>query len=191
MVELLATIAIMALLMIVAVPNIISILDKNKKTTYIDDARKLVALAKYKLNSDTNITRPTWRAYPVLCTTNCTYSYRCVGFYYSTVVKEGEIEKGPEGGTYDLREDSNLKNGSYVIIKYTEDDKFTYGVQLIEKYTVNSILSYSGVSYVSNSSLLNKADAIKKYISNGQSSFLKTSEITSSDLSECSTVTWY
>ena len=190
LVELLATIAIMAILMIVAVPNIINILDKNKKTTYVEDARKLVALAKYRLNSDINIKRPTFHANPYGCTTDCTYDYRCVGFHYDTLVKEGEIEKGPEGGTYNLSDDSNLTNGSFVIIKYTEYNKFYYGVQLVEKYTVNGVVSYSGIKYISDSSLLNKTDAIKKYVVTGKDSFLKPGDVSSSDLSDCYNVTW-
>ena len=48
LVELLAVIAIMALIAGITVPNIISMVDKGKKEDYIKEARSVVAKAKYK-----------------------------------------------------------------------------------------------------------------------------------------------
>ena len=42
LIELLVTITIMGLLMAIAVPNVTSMVDKNKRTTYIEDAKKMI-----------------------------------------------------------------------------------------------------------------------------------------------------
>ena len=58
LVELLATLAILSVIMIIAIPNVIGILEKNKNTTYVEDAKKLVALADYEFTRDDSIKRP-------------------------------------------------------------------------------------------------------------------------------------
>ena len=47
--ELLATIVILSIIMLIAVPNVINTLDKNKRSfTYVEDAKKMITLAEYK-----------------------------------------------------------------------------------------------------------------------------------------------
>ena len=46
MIELLATIVLLGIIMMIAVPSITSILAKNKKQTFLNDAKKFVALAE-------------------------------------------------------------------------------------------------------------------------------------------------
>lgn len=179
-VELLGAIAVMGILMIVTVPSVISIIDNSKKTTYIDDAKKLVALAKNKIKTDTNIKRPTYNK------NNGTY--RCVGFYYNTLVKEGEIEKGPEGGSYNLSDDTSYSSASFVIVKYDstrDNDKYIYSVQLIEKYTQSGVVSYKGVGFVSDARNLNNQDATKRYIINNKNEIKNPSEV------GCFEIKWY
>ena len=48
LIELIATITILGIIMLIAVPNVISVVTKNKNQTYVNDARKFVTLAKYK-----------------------------------------------------------------------------------------------------------------------------------------------
>ncbi len=45
LIELLATILILSLLMLVAVPNVMSTIDKNKQDTYVEDAKRMITLA--------------------------------------------------------------------------------------------------------------------------------------------------
>lgn len=73
MVELLATIVILSVIMMIAVPSVIGILNKNKKDTMLNDAKKFLSLAEaqakkdnytcscYTLNQDKNYA----------CNTNC------------------------------------------------------------------------------------------------------------------------
>jgi type IV pilus assembly protein PilA len=58
LIELLAVIVILGIIMIVAVPNVISVINKQEKNTYINDAKKLITMAKYRISSDTDINYP-------------------------------------------------------------------------------------------------------------------------------------
>lgn len=111
LIELIGTITILAIIMAIAIPNVISITRKNKNQTYINDARKMVTLAKYKFESDAEIPRPN--------------SSRCVIIQFQ-YLDQSELQKGPENGEYD-------GINSYVKIEY-ENSKYIYSAQLIEKY---------------------------------------------------------
>ena len=111
LIELIATITILGIIMLIAVPNVISVVTKNKNQTYVNDARKFVTLAKY------NIMRPT--------STNC-------AVIMLSSVDRSELQSGPEDGTYET--DSNATDQSYVVIKY-ENGSYVYYVQLIETYS--------------------------------------------------------
>ena len=160
LVELLATVTVMAILMIVAVPNILNTIDRNKKNTYIEDARKLVNLAKIEFLSNREITRPTTQ----------NGESRCVAFSFAYLVNNKEIGLGPEGGTYDVRGTKFGKDDfaslSYVFIKYDSIEKeYKYGVQLVEEYTTKEGKKYrKGIRYVQNSDDLLGENAINKYI---------------------------
>lgn len=52
LVELLATISILAILALIAVPNVVGVTQRNKQKTYVEDAKKLISLAEYKVNSN-------------------------------------------------------------------------------------------------------------------------------------------
>ena len=52
LVELLATIVVIGVIILISVPNIVGILDKNKDSNYIDDARRMQSLAEYRFRSE-------------------------------------------------------------------------------------------------------------------------------------------
>lgn len=56
LIELLAVIIILSIIMTIAIPNVVSTLERNKKETYISDAKKFLTLAKTELV--TNINKP-------------------------------------------------------------------------------------------------------------------------------------
>ena len=58
LIELLAVVVILAVIMTLAIPNIVSTINKNKKEALIEDAKKFQASAEYKLVSDTKIQKP-------------------------------------------------------------------------------------------------------------------------------------
>ncbi len=58
LIELLAVVVILGVIMLIAVPNILSTLDKNKKDSFLKDAQRMVSAAEYKLASP-NVAEPT------------------------------------------------------------------------------------------------------------------------------------
>lgn len=134
LIELLATITILSMLMLVAVPNIMSTLDKSKRRTYIEDAKKMISLTEYKIRSDTTIELPT-------------SSNTAVAFQLSSLDLT-DFSKGPEGGQYDL-------SRSYVLVtKY--NNKYIYYATLIEKYGTASSSKYRGVDAIDYNTLLSE-----------------------------------
>lgn len=130
MIELIAAITIMALLMLIIIPNIFGIVEKNKKTTYLNDAKQLITMAKNQYEADPTITEPT--------------DSLCLVFRLKDLRKSG-LEKGPNGGKY---------NGtySYVTINY-ESGKYIYGVQLLEEYSTRGKSNYRGIAYTKQADL--------------------------------------
>ena len=58
LIELLAVVVILGVIMTIAIPNVTATIDKNKKETFIEDAKKVVSAAEYKIRSDTKIEYP-------------------------------------------------------------------------------------------------------------------------------------
>ena len=58
LIELIAVVVILGVIMLIAVPNILATLEKNKKETFLKDAQLLVSAAEYKLSSDTSVPEP-------------------------------------------------------------------------------------------------------------------------------------
>lgn len=59
LIELLAVIIILGVIMTIAVPNVLSMLDKNKKDTFIEHAKLMANQAEYAIRKDTTIEYPT------------------------------------------------------------------------------------------------------------------------------------
>lgn len=114
LIELLATISILALLMLVAVPNVMSTIDKNKQDTYIEDAKRMMTLAEYKIRSDTSIELPA--------------SNRCIVIMMRSL-DLSDFNDGPEGGDYDL-------SNSYVAIA-RRGNSYQYYATIVENYDGN------------------------------------------------------
>ncbi len=116
LIELIATITILSIIMMIAIPNVISVLNKNKAQTYVNDARKMITLAKYRFESDANISRPTNNSCVLITLKN---------------LDRTELNKGPENGRYDLEQ-------SFVLITYNLTTReYVYSAQLYEVYSDN------------------------------------------------------
>ena len=111
LIELLVTIFILSLIMLVAVPNVMNIVDKNKKETYVNDAKKMITLAEYKLKSDSSIALPNEGS----CIIVLMKALDLSDFFIFL-----------EGGEYDT-------NNSYVVIA-RDNNKYIYMATIIEKY---------------------------------------------------------
>ena len=131
LIELLATISILAMIMIVAVPNIMSTLDKSKRRTYVEDDKKMITLAEYRVRSDTSIELPTNES-------------TAVAFTLASMDLT-DFSDGPEGGQYDL-------NKSYVLL-IKSSSKYLYYATLVEKYDSK----YRGIDTMNDDDLLKDA----------------------------------
>ena len=87
LIELLAALVILGLLMAVAAPNIMSILNNQKNTIYVEDAKKLATAAGYKMRgtTDSSIVKPG--------------PGRCILMDLS-FLDNGDFNDPPQGGAY-------------------------------------------------------------------------------------------
>ncbi len=113
LVELLAVVVILSILMAVAVPNIISTLDRNKKETYIGDAKKFIALSKNQMGNKIN--KP---------------GYGEIVRIDLSCLDNEDVRKDPDGNLYD-------EVNSFVIV-VRKNDELVYYVNLIGKSTSGS-----------------------------------------------------
>ena len=145
LIELLATILILALIMIIAVPNVMSTIDKNKQDTYVEDAKKMITLAEYKIRSDTSIPLPT--------------SGNCIIVPLNSL-DLSDFNEGPEGGSYDLE-------NSYVLVARS-GNSYLYYATIVENYDD----SKRGIPLTSRNEL-NKENARKNVFSNDDLNIVK------------------
>ena len=111
LVEAVATVAILGILFITAIPAISNVTEKNKKRAYVNDVNRMITTAKAMYKKDTTINEPT--------TSNCV-------IFTMKDLKLNELNNGPYRGEY-------LQDYSYVTINYNPSTEvFTYGVQILE-----------------------------------------------------------
>ena len=137
LVELIITISIFGLMMLVSVPNITSMVDKNKRKVYINDAKKLVKLARYKFYTTYKDVKPA-------AGTCITYSINSLDM--------SNLETPPNGGKY-YDATNHFTDYSFVKVTYS-GNTYIFKVQLVERYTTTTgAVRYRGVPYTENSEL--------------------------------------
>lgn len=111
LIELLATLTILGIIMLVAVPNTVSLFEKNKKDAFISDAKRLVALAEAEIRNDDSID----------------VSYGGFIVFSFSYLDDGSFESDPDNKPYDSA-------NSFVVV-YKRGNatsyQFDYYVQLI------------------------------------------------------------
>ena len=137
LIELLAVLVILSIIMGIAIPNVISTLDKSEKDTYIADAKKFLSLAKTELA--TNINKPT-EGEIVKIDLAC--------------VDNQDLTKDPDGNEYSEDE-------SFVIV-IRKDDQLVYYVNLVGKSESGKV---RGI-HLTEKSLLDK-DGRLRYVTKG------------------------
>lgn len=124
LIELLGVIVILSIVMLIAMPNITSLLNKNKKATYIADAKKFITQTEYVIRNG-EVEKPN--------------SSELVKVRLSYIGNR-DLSKDPDGNTYSLTD-------SYVIIA-RKDGYLEYYVNLIALDSNNNTkgirLAYSG-----------------------------------------------
>lgn len=127
LVELLGVIAILSIIMLIAIPNVTSVLDKNKKENYLADAKKLVTQAEYEIRSS-NIEKPS--------------SSNIIKIRLS-YIGTSDVSKDPDGNKYDAENSYVIvvrKNGylEYYVNLVTIVDGENKGIKLASKDDLDS-----------------------------------------------------
>ena len=107
LIELLGVIVILSLIMLIAIPNITSTLDRSKREQYLVDAKKFVSLVEYELRKG-SLDKP-----------GTTELLQITLDYLNT----NDLEKDADGNTYDLL-------NSYVVVA-RKNGYLVYYVNLI------------------------------------------------------------
>ncbi len=107
LIELLSVLTLLGIIMIIAVPNILSIVDKNKKETMLSDAKRLMKATQYEASFNESL----------LPTPETPTKIHTLADLWELGVKDLEID--PDDGTYDI-------NASYVKIVLSENNYFYY-----------------------------------------------------------------
>ena len=135
LVELLAAMVILAAIMVIAVPNIMGILNNSKADAYVEDAKKLLSLAEYKIRAN-----PDLRPASVNSCTKLTLKY----------LDNSEFKNAPNNGSYDQAK-------SFVVVTRKADKagkkQYEYAVTIVEKIDGAGTRGISNQSY---SNLYNK-----------------------------------
>ena len=125
LVELLGVIVILSIVMLIAIPNISSTLERSKRDQYLTDAKKMITLTEYELRKG-DVDKPTENQILKI-----TLSY----------LATNDLEKDPDGVLYD-------GTNSYVIV-FRKNGYLTYYVNLVAKHGTK----YWGVNFAEQSEL--------------------------------------
>ena len=100
LIELLAVLVVLGIIMLIAVPNVLSTMDNNKKEIYITDAGKMVTMAEYAIRSNTDIALPNPNEILILPL---------------STINNGDLEEDPEGRAYSLTDSyvAIMKNNGF------------------------------------------------------------------------------
>lgn len=148
LIELLGVIVILSIIMMIAIPNITSVLDKGKKDNYLADARKLITQAEYKIRNG-SIDKP-----------GSNDIYIITLAYLGT----NDIEKDPDGNVYSLtdsyvavvRKDGYLE---YYVNLVAETNEGNKGIKLTHEDNLTDKDKYS---LIVTNFFIPDADAIKE-----------------------------
>lgn len=111
LVELLAAMVILAAIMAIAVPNIMGILNNSKADAYVEDAKKMISLAEYKVRANPNL-RPASGSCKILLKD----------------LDNSEFKSAPNNGSYDTTK-------SFVLVTKQSGSgvkRYNYSVTLVE-----------------------------------------------------------
>lgn len=113
LIELLAVIVVIGLIMMIAVPNIVGLSTGVRKDQFLNDAKKLISLAKYRVNTDIEIRSLSKE--DICDGTSCVLTL-------SMLNSNGDIGNDPDSGT-------NYESGS--VIYQLNDGVEEYCVTLV------------------------------------------------------------
>ena len=121
LVELLGVIVILSIIMLIAIPNITSTLEKSKRDGYLTDAKKMISLAKYEIRKGDTEKPESGKILKISLN------------YLST----SDLEKDPDGVEYDL-------DASYVLV-LRQSGYLKYYVNLVANHGSVSEQNWWGI----------------------------------------------
>lgn len=134
LIELLAAIAVLSILMVLTLPQLTNVIGGNRNKIYVNDAKKMIALAEYKIRSNsTSIEKPD--------------DGECIVFSLNYLDNDS-FDSPPNRGDY-------LRYSSFVVAK-NDNGNMEYSAILIEEYKN----VYKGIKLTKEDDL-NKRDAVK------------------------------
>ena len=160
LIELLGVIIILSIIMLIAIPNITSTLERSKRGQYLADARKFISLVEYELRKG-EVDKP-----GTLELLQITLRY----------LNTNDIDKDPDGIIYDLDNSYVIvakKNGYlfyYVNLVVKKGDKYR-GISLVESNKLESDSTANGginrYNLITNDVELLSDAEIKEYVNIG------------------------
>ena len=129
LVELLAAFSILGVLMMIAIPAVTTMIEKNRSKIYITDAEKLISLAEYNLKAKSSQIQLPPRGQGIVLTLK--------------YLDNGDFRSSPSDGEYD-------PNLSFVVGKNTANG-MVFSVMMIEKIKGGT---YRGIKLTTRESLL-------------------------------------
>lgn len=154
LVELLAALVILGLLVVIAAPNVMGMMQRTKLNNYVEDAKKLKSLAEYKFRSDSSIAKPG--------------NNECI-IITMNYLGNAEFNRTPSntnGAKY-------LTDYSYVQIKRVADGssyKYEYSIQMVEQESTDK---YNGVKLSTFSKLSDDKEKFKTIFAGSMPSDVK------------------
>ncbi len=110
LIELLAVLTLLGIIMIIAVPNVLNVIGKNKKETMVNDAKRLIAITQYEASINKDL----------LPTDSIPTKTHSLTALWGLGIKD--LESDPDNESYD-------GEASYVKIVF-EDNDYVYSVKL-------------------------------------------------------------
>ena len=147
LIELLAVVIILGVIMTIAIPNIVTTLDKNKRDTFIKDAKRAITSAEYTIRTETKYEYPDNNSAVVFKLSdlkNLDLEVSPYDTYYSMNDSFVAITREPVGSYYDYVYYVHLVSCTDKNCDNTEDDSISLnrGINLVRSDDLDSSSRY-------------------------------------------------